>query len=84
MAAALIGGATACNEDDLTKESSFDNMTPYRTAFDEWLLDNYVTPYNIDFKYKFEYKESDTDYNFSTGRIVQISSHGQIGKILVD
>mgnify|MGYP000764123186 FL=1 len=29
MAAALIGGATACNEDDLTKESSFDNMTPY-------------------------------------------------------
>ena len=32
MAAALIGGATACNEDDLTKESSFDNMTPYRTA----------------------------------------------------
>lgn len=52
MAAALIGGATACNEDDLTKESSFDNMTPYRTAFDEWLLDNYVTPYNIDFKYK--------------------------------
>ena len=49
MAAALIGGATACNEDDLTKESSFDNMTPYRTAFDEWLLDNYVTPYNIDF-----------------------------------
>ena len=34
MAAALIGGATACNEDDLKKESSFDNMTPYRTAFD--------------------------------------------------
>ena len=30
MAAALIGGATACNEDDLTKESSFDNMTPLR------------------------------------------------------
>ena len=30
MAAALIGGATACNEDDLTKEISFDNMTPCR------------------------------------------------------
>ena len=82
MAAALIGGATACNEDDLTKESSFDNMTPYRTAFDEWLLDNYVTPYNIDFKYKFEYKESDTDYNLAPAELSKSVAMAKLVKYL--
>ncbi len=29
---------------------------------DKWLNDNYVKPYNIDFKYRFELNESDMNY----------------------
>ncbi|EJW98218.1 lipoprotein, partial [gut metagenome] len=65
----LTGGFTACSDDDLSQESNFDQEAPYRTAFDKWLVDNYVTPYNIDFKYRFEYKESDTKYNLAPAEL---------------
>ena len=41
----------------------FPTEAPQRNEFDAWLLNNYVFPYNIDFKYKLEDKESDHDYN---------------------
>ena len=66
----------------LTKESSYDNMTPYRTVSDEWLLDNYVTPYNIDFKYKLEYKESDTDYNLAPAELSKSVAMSKLVKYL--
>ena len=31
--------------------------------FDTWLLENYTTPYNIEFKYRFEDMETDDTYN---------------------
>ena len=63
LAAALSFTAVSCSDDDLDSKSVFDTTAPERNAFDTWLLNNYVSPYNIDFKYKMEFKESDTKYN---------------------
>ena len=41
---------TSCGEDDL-EDSKFRKMTVERNEFDNWLLANYVQPYNIDLKY---------------------------------
>lgn len=54
---------TSCNEDALSDNSIFDTETPERNEFDNWLLTEYVDPYNINFKYRFEDKESDQQYN---------------------
>lgn len=57
---------TACSEDSLDSQSIFSNTTQTpQTDFDQWLQKNYVEPYNIEFKYRFEYKESDTKYNLA-------------------
>ncbi len=53
----------SCSSDDLDSTSIFDTSSPVRNAFDKWLLTNYVTPYNIDFKYQYSDKESDNQYN---------------------
>lgn len=53
----------ACNEDEIEDTSIFDINAPERNAFDEWLLDNYVSPYNIDFKYKWEDIETNMSYD---------------------
>lgn len=58
-------GISSCSEDDLDNQSIFSTDSPQRNDFDIWLLDNYVFPYNIDFKYRMEDKESDHDYNLT-------------------
>lgn len=62
LLALLLPSVTSCSEDDLSKESviTIDNV-PY-TEFDRWLEVNYVEPYNIEFKYRFEDNESDRNY----------------------
>ena len=56
-------GLTSCSSDDLNSTSIFDTTSPTRNVFEKWLLDNYVTPYNISFNYKYSDKESDNTYN---------------------
>lgn len=65
IAAMLVTlGFTAChNDDELDSTSIFPTEPPVRDAFDEWLLKNYTTPYNVEFKYKWEDIESDMKYN---------------------
>jgi len=58
----LALGFTACSEDDLEKESVIDSYE--QNEFDKWLEANYVKPYNIDFKYRYE--EIESDYNYYT------------------
>ena len=48
-----ISTFTSCGEDDLD-ESTFGKIKVERNEFDSWLLDNYIKPYNIDLKYRFE------------------------------
>ena len=45
-----ICGLSACSEDDLDDRSIFEGTAIQRAEFDNWLLNNYVYPYNVDFK----------------------------------
>ena len=50
---------SSCNDDSVDKDNSiFANQDVSRNAFDRWLLNNYVYPYNIDVKYRMEDLES--------------------------
>ena len=53
----------ACQDDDLEDQSIFDVSEKEKSEFDRWLLENYVNPYNIDFKYRMEHIESDYTHN---------------------
>ena len=56
----------ACSEDELDSKSIFDSGTVVeQNEFDQWLLNNYTTPYNINFKYRFDDKESSKSYNLA-------------------
>jgi substrate import-associated zinc metallohydrolase lipoprotein len=61
---------SSCNSDPIDKDNSiFDTTPPNRTEFDNWLLENYVKPYNIEFKYKFEDIESDYNYHLTPAKV---------------
>jgi substrate import-associated zinc metallohydrolase lipoprotein len=55
--------AWGCSEDDLDSKSIYSGETTTQNAFDKWLEKNYVDNYNIEFKYRFEDKESSMSYN---------------------
>jgi len=64
-----VGGAlltlslmTACSDDDLDSTSVITVDNVEQNAFDKWLDANYVTPYNIEFKYRYEANEGDFNY----------------------
>ena len=59
--ASLLG--TACSE-KLNSESEIIASTTTKNAFDRWLDQYYVDPYNIRFVYR--YDEIETDYNYYT------------------
>ena len=59
----IAAALTACsNDDELSRESVITTDQQEYTAFDYWLQRNYVAPYNIRFKYRFEDNESDKNY----------------------
>lgn len=59
----VTGSFFACQNDDLEDQSIFDVSEQERSEFDRWLLENYINPYNIDFKYRMEHIESDYSHN---------------------
>ena len=61
----FVCGMTSCSEDGLDERSIFLGTEQQRNDFDAWLLKNYVYPYNIDFKYRMEDRESDMNYNLA-------------------
>lgn len=62
FASAMLG-LTSCERDPIEGNSAFTTESPERNAFDEWLLSNYVIPYNIEVKYKWEDIESNFAYD---------------------
>lgn len=62
IAALSVLSFSACQKDDLNPDSVIKVETAPETELDKWLNDNYVKPYNIDFKYRFELNESDMNY----------------------
>ncbi len=59
-----VGGGllSSCSEDKLDAKSVITVDQHDYTEFDQWLQRNYVAPYNIRFKYRYEDNESDMNY----------------------
>ena len=54
---------SSCSEDSLSGTSVIKDPQTKSNEFDEWILNNYIEVYNIDFKYRMEDIESDMNYN---------------------
>ena len=52
----------SCSEEALDPNSQIFDSNVKQNEFDEWLTENYVLPYNIEFIYRMEYIESDMNY----------------------
>lgn len=61
-AAVAFASLVSCSEDDLDPESVISVDKYEKNEFDNWLEAKYVTPYNIEFKYRYENIESDLNY----------------------
>ena len=58
----LVATVTSCSEEDLSSQSVIKVDQVEYTPFDYWMERNYVAPYNIAFKYRYEDNESDMNY----------------------
>lgn len=81
MAIMLAGSVASCSGDDFEK-SIFDTTPPQRTDLDQWLLQNYVMEYNIDFKYRMEDIEADMSYNLIPAEVMKSEKLARIVKYL--
>lgn len=52
----------SCEKDTLSEKSVIKVANYEQNDFDKWLEENFVNPYNIQFVYRFEMKESDLSY----------------------
>lgn len=80
LLSALGFSAASCNNDDLERESIFDTSSPERNEFDQWLMKNYVTPYNIEIKYKWEDIETNMSYDLIPAGVSQSKKLAKIIK----
>jgi len=78
---------TACNDEDDFTESIFideDELDPSAEtyAFDKWLTENYLEPYNLQFRYKMQDVGSDLDYNLVPTSLTKSQSMAILVKYL--
>jgi substrate import-associated zinc metallohydrolase lipoprotein len=59
----LLFSVSSCNKTDKFTESIFVDEPLAETNFDKWLNDNYLVPYNLDFRYKMQDVGSDISFN---------------------
>ena len=57
-----LAAASSCVKDTLSETSVITVSETKKNDFDKWLEANFLLPYNIDFKYRFEMNESDMNY----------------------
>lgn len=64
VVAAVVGlCSVSCSKDELSSQSVITvDSNVSNTPFDQWLRVNYLLPYNIDFKWRYEDKETDMDF----------------------
>lgn len=58
----MLAAFSSCSKEELDSQSIITVDKVDYTPFDYWLQRNYVAPYNIEFKYRYDDKESDMDY----------------------
>ena len=69
--AAVTAALSSCRGEDDFSESIFDTSVPAvdknksTSEFDQWLYDNFVVPYNVDVKYRFDLSASDLNFQLS-------------------
>ena len=61
-AVVLIAGASSCSKEILSGTSVIQTSVAEKNDFDRWLEATYRNPYNIEFKYRYEMKESDLNF----------------------
>ncbi|MDR1762392.1 MAG: putative zinc-binding metallopeptidase [Dysgonamonadaceae bacterium] len=64
----LIAGLfvfTACDKDELDPNSVIVDSSTVKNDFDKWLDKNYVEPYNVDFKYRIDNRETSVSYSLT-------------------
>ena len=59
---AVLAGASSCVKDEMSPNSVITVTQTKQNDFDRWLEANFLLPYNIDFKYRYEMNESDMNY----------------------
>lgn len=62
MLSSVALGFTSCSDDDPDEPSIITVSEKTDNAFDKWLYNNFVTPYNIEIQYRYEDNESDMGY----------------------
>ena len=69
--AAILAAFSSCRSDDDLTESIFDTSVPVLDEtkatypFDKWLYDNFLVPYNVDVKYRFDLSASDMNFQLT-------------------
>jgi len=69
--AAMIAAFSSCRGGDSFGDSIFDTSVPAvdetkaTYPFDQWLYDNFVVPYNVDVKYRFDLSASDLNFQLT-------------------
>jgi substrate import-associated zinc metallohydrolase lipoprotein len=66
---AALAMTVSCSEDKLDSNSIFEEEQVTSEKFDNWLYDNYVKTYNIDFKWQYIDSESNITYNLIPAKI---------------
>jgi len=59
---AIVAGFSSCKKDELSQTSVITADEVLENQFDLWLNENFVAPYNLQYKYRMEDIESDMDY----------------------
>lgn len=61
----VAGSFSSCNNDEDidTRNSIFTTVEEEPTGFDDWLMSNYIYPYNIQVKYRLDDTETDVKYD---------------------
>lgn len=62
VAAAAVAVLASCQKETLSDESVIKESRAEKTDFDKWLDANFLLPYNIDFKYRYELMETNLAY----------------------
>ena len=69
--AAVVAAFSSCRGGDDFTDSIFDTnipaVDPAKTTyeFDKWLYDNFLVPYNVDVKYRFDFSSSDMNFQLT-------------------
>ena len=84
-AVAVLGfSLVSCTKEDaLDSKSIFDDdIAPAQNEFDQWINTNLTQPYNIQIKYRFEDKESNTTYNLAPAEYEKAIALAKLTKYL--